>query len=123
VWSPNGALIAFVADLKQGCVPPACRRVGLLIRADENRDPFYLNPPEGHSIGLPRWTQDGRLLVNIYNDDPANGTVYIYDTSGRGQVATGEYILGSSHTGQRWHPWLPGKVWRVDQSRPTGYYD
>lgn len=71
---------------------------------------------------FPRWVQDGRLLVTIYKDDPANGTVYIYDAQGRGQIAQGTYVLSSSQDGQRLSPWLPGKTWTVDPSRPTSYY-
>lgn len=122
VWSPNGALIAFVADRKRDCAPPACGRVGIIVRTDPGREPFYLNPPEGYGMRFPRWVQDGRLLVTIYKDDPANGTVYIYDTAGRGQVAEGTYVLSSSTDGQRQFPWLPGKTWTVGQGGATGYY-
>jgi serine/threonine protein kinase len=122
VWSPNGTLIAFVADLKQNCLPPACGRVGIIVRADPGREPIYLNPPEGYGMRFPRWVQDGRLLVTIYKDDPANGTVYIYDAAGRGQKAEGTYVLSSSFEGQRWFPWQPGKTWTVGQGGPTGYY-
>jgi hypothetical protein len=62
-------------------------------------------------------------MVTIYKDDPANGTPYIYDTSGRGQIASGVYILSSSHEGQKYHPWEPGKTWQVDQREPHRYYD
>lgn len=122
VWSPNGAFIAFVADLKRNCVPPACGRVGIILTTAPGREPFYLNPPEGYGMRFPRWVQDGRLLVTIYKDDPANGTVYIYDAQGRGQIAQGTYVLSSSQDGQRLSPWLPGKTWTVDPSRPTSYY-
>ncbi|MEW5956348.1 MAG: protein kinase [Chloroflexota bacterium] len=120
VWSPNGALFAFVADRKRNCNP--CRTVGIIVRADTARPPFYLSPPEGHNIDLPRWTQDGRLLVTIYRDNADNGTVYEYDTSGRGQPATGTYVLSSSLEGQSWQPWQPGKTWTVNPGNPTGYY-
>lgn len=120
VWSPNGQLIAFVADRKQNCNP--CRRVGIVLRAAQGSQPLYLEPPAGYNIGLPRWTQDGRLLATIYQDNPASGTVYIYDASGRGQPAAGSYLLSSSVEGQKWSPWLPGKSWQVDASRPTSYY-
>ena len=122
VWSPNGALIAFVADRKRDCEFP-CRRVGILVRVDKARGPFYLEPPDGFSMGLPRWTQGGKLLVNIFKGDDASGTVYMYDPSGRGQVASGEIVLSSSHDGQKQTPWLPGKSWRVDQSQPESYYN
>lgn len=122
VWSPNGALIAFVADRKRDCSPPACGRVGIIVTSDPGKEPIYLNPPAGHGIRLPRWTQDGRLLVTIHQSDLDTGTVYVYDAGGRGQVAQGNYLLSSSVEGQKWSPWLPGKNWTVDPSRPTSYY-
>jgi Tol biopolymer transport system component len=121
VWSPSGRYLAFVADLKQNCGP--CRRVAFLIPSlDHKPETVLLEPPEGMAIGLPRWTQDGRLLVTIYKDDPGGGQTYIYDTSGRGQPASGAYILSSSLEGQKWWPWLPGRNWKVGQGRPDSYY-
>jgi hypothetical protein len=119
VWSPNGRYIAFVADRKQNCSP--CRLVGIVVRATE--EIFYLEPPSGQAMGLPRWTQAGQLMVNIYSSDPASGTSYVYDATGRGQVAVGAYVLSSSHEGQKWFPWKPGKSWQVDLAQPHGYYD
>lgn len=72
---------------------------------------------------LPRWTQDGQLLVTIHQGDLETGTVYIYDAGGRGQVAGGTFLLSSSAEGQQWSPWLSGKSWTVDPNRPTSYYD
>jgi hypothetical protein len=97
--------------------------VGIVVLADPGREPTYLNPPEGYGMRFPRWTQDGRLLVTVYKDDPANGTVYVYNASGRGQVAEGNYLLSSNTEGQKWYPWLPGKSWTVEPSRPTSYYN
>lgn len=118
VWSPNGQLIAFVVDRKQGCLQ--CRRVGVIVRASGSI--FYLDPPEGKNLGLPRWTLDGRLLVTIYQDDPASGTAYVFNANGQGQVASGSYILSSSLEGQKWWPWLPGKSWRVGEGAANSYY-
>jgi hypothetical protein len=121
VWSPEGRYFAFVADRKKDCFP-ACRRVGIAIRSTQTL--FFLEPPAGQSMGLPRWTQAGRLLVTIYRDDPANGTTYIYETTGQGQpVGPGSYELSSNYTGQMWFPWLPGRTWPADPSQPHRYYD
>ena len=119
VWSPNGILIAFTAREIE-CVLPGCELVGIILTSDPGRAPIYLNPPDGYGMRLPRWTQDGRLLVTIHQGDL--DTVYIYDAGGRGQVAEGTFLLSSSAEGQQWSPWLPGKSWTVDQSRPTNYY-
>ena len=119
VWAPNGQNFAFVADRKRNCFP--CRLVGIANLA--TRQIFWLEPPAGQAIGLPRWTQDGRLLVTIYRDDPASGTTFIYDKLGRGQAATGVYVLSSSHAGQHVYPWLPGKTWQVDPREPHRYYE
>ena len=106
-----------MADRKQNCNP--CRRVGIVIRAAPGSEPLYLEPSAGYNIGLPRWPQDGRLLAAIYQNNPDSGTVYIYDASGRGQPASGSYLLSSSLEGQKWSPWLPGKRWRVEAGHPT----
>jgi hypothetical protein len=118
VWSPDGRYIAFIADRKQSCGP--CRVVGLVRLSD--RWLHYLEAPPGQTTDLPRWTQDGRLLVTVYTGDPASGTPYVYDTSGRGQVASGSYVLSSSHEGQRWFPWQPGKTWQTGSGSLTSYY-
>jgi hypothetical protein len=63
-------------------------------------------------------------LVNVYPGEPADGVAYIYDISGRGQVATGVYVLSSGLDGQRWLPWRPGRIWRAGVSeRPDSYYN
>ena len=119
VWSPDGQYLAFVADRLVDC--QYCRQVGLVRLSDG--DVSFLDPPPSSSLDLPRWTQDGRLLVTSFSDNLAEGAAYIYDTSGQGQPATGTYLLSSSHDGQKWSPWLPGTVWQVDRSaRPDSYY-
>ncbi len=119
VWSPDGKHIAFVAEyLEPSCKP--CRSVGLVRPSDGSV--FWLQTPDKMDSDAPRWTQDGRLLVNVYPGEPADGVAYIYDISGRGQVATGVYVLGSSLDGQRWLPWRPGRIWRAGVSeRPDTY--
>jgi Tol biopolymer transport system component len=119
VWSPDGSTIAFVVDYKQGC--PPCRAVGLVHLA--SGQVRYLEGPANQATDLPRWTGDNHLLVTVHNGEPANGVVYIYNTSGGGVIASSSYILSSSHEGQKWFPWLPGKTWQVGQGQPTSYYD
>ncbi len=113
VWSPDGQYLAFVAKRLQGCTS-SCGTVGLVRLGDGVVT--LLKPPPGLNLDLPRWTQDGRILVN------AQGTVYVYDTSGQSQAATGSYLLSSSHDGQKWFPWQPGKNWPLDPSRPVDSY-
>jgi Tol biopolymer transport system component len=113
VWSPDGQYLAFVAKRLQGCTS-SCGTVGLVRLGDGAVT--LLKPPSGLNLDLPRWTQDGRILVN------AQGTVYVYDTSGQSQPATGSYLLSSSHDGQKWFPWQPGKNWPLDPSRPVDSY-
>jgi SH3-like domain-containing protein len=119
VWSPDGRYLAFVANRLQNCDP--CGTVGLVRLSDGALTLF--DPPPGLGLDLPRWTEDGRLLVNAHPGDPAQGTVYVYDTSGQGQVAAGNYLLSSSHDGQKWFPWQPGKTWQVGPAaRADSYY-
>jgi len=119
VWSPDGRYLAFVANRLQNCDP--CGTVGLVRLSDGALTLF--DPPPGLGLDLPRWTEDGRLLVNAHLGDPAQGTVYVYDTSGQGQVAAGNYLLSSSHDGQKWFPWQPGKTWQVGPAaRADSYY-
>ena len=122
VWSPDGDRIAFSADHKTEC-SPSCQRVGL-VTLSENTVKF-LDPPSGLVIEAPRWTQDGRLLVNAHPGEPADGVAYIYDVeTGKGVEAKGSYILSSSQNGQKWDPWLPGKFWRAGLTeRPDSYYN
>ena len=58
--------------------------------------------------------QDGRLLVNVHPDEPARGTMYVYDTLGRGEPASGVYLLSSSHDAQKWLVWQAGVSERPD---------
>lgn len=120
VWSPDGKYLAFLIDYKKrNCKP--CRSVGLVRLEDDTI--FFLETPNNLDGDAPRWTQDGRLLVNVHPTEPADGTTYIYDTSGRGQVASGVYVLSSSHDGQKWLPWRPGRTWQAGVSeRPDTYY-
>ncbi len=118
VWSPDGQYLAFVANQLQDCDP--CRRVGLIRIGDGAIT--YLEPPAGMKIDLPRWTQAGDLLVTAYLDQPAGGTVYLYETSGQSRIAAGSYLLSSSHDGQKWSPWLPGKSWSAGQEETADSY-
>jgi hypothetical protein len=119
VWSPDGRYLAFMADRVQNGVP--ARLVGVVRLAD--RHLYYLEPPAGQVTDLPRWTDNGRLLVTIHSGDPKTGTVFVYDESGIGIAASGSYNLSTSHQGQKWSPWLPGRTWQAGQSRPDSYYD
>lgn len=118
VWSPTGEYLAFTANHTGVC--KACRMVGLVRLGDGAIS--YLEPPAGLGLDLPRWTQDGRLLVTAHPGELAHGTVYIYETTGQGQAATGSYILSSSHDGQKWFPWLPGTSWQLDAAAPVDSY-
>jgi hypothetical protein len=119
VWSPDGKYLAVVANRLQNCTPP-CRTVGLIRMGDG--DVSWLDPPSSLALDRPRWTQDGRLLVTAYAGSLAQGTAYVYDASGQGQVAAGSFLLSSSHDGQKWFPWQPGNLWQVDPSRPVDSY-
>jgi len=119
VWSPDGQYLAFVAENLQ--TQQIYRQVGLVRLGDGAIT--YFEPPAGMNIDMPRWTQDGRLLVNIHPGDPDHGTVYVYTTAGQSEVAAGVYLLSASHSGQKWFPWQPGRAWQVDPAQPTGYYD
>ncbi len=118
VWSPDGQLIAFVADYKT----MLCRMAGIAVPT-HNTYRLLDECAAGISLGAPRWTQDGRLLVNRYPGEPADGVTYVYNQSGQGQPAVGSYVLSSSHEGQKWFPWQPGRTWQVGSSdRPDSYY-
>jgi hypothetical protein len=118
VWSPDGKYMALVVEKKE-CVP--CRSVALIHLAKNSLS--YLQAPDNLSSDTPRWTQDGRLVVNVHPGEPADGTAYIYHISGRGQVASGTFLLSSSHDGQKWLPWRPGRTWRAGfTQRPDTYY-
>jgi hypothetical protein len=120
VWSPDGNYIAFSVEFKDvNC--KSCRSVAL-INIPES-EIFFLETPDDMDSAGPRWTQDGRLLVNVFPGEPADGQTYIYDVSGWGIPASGLYVLSSSHEGQRYLPWHPGRVWQANVSeRPDTYY-
>ncbi len=118
VWSPDGRYLAFVANQINGC--QYCRRVGLVRLGDGQIT--YLEPPSSAGLDLPRWTQDGRLLVTAHAGQPEQGAVYVYDTSGQGQIASGRFSLSSSHNGQKWFPWQPGKVWETTSAAGVASY-
>jgi hypothetical protein len=118
VWSPDGRYLAVVINRLQNCDP--CRTVGLVQLSDGALTLF--NPPPDSALDLPRWTQDGQLLVTAYMTDPAQGVVQMYNTSGQGQAATGSYLLSSSHDGQKWFPWQPGKIWQMGATGQVNSY-
>jgi hypothetical protein len=119
VWSPDGNFLAFRVDyLYPKCRP--CRGVGLVDLSEETL--IFLETPDQLDCDGPRWTQDGRLLVNVHPGEPAKGTTYAYDRWGQGEPASGVYLLSSSHDGQKWLPWRPGRVWQAGVSeRPDTY--
>jgi hypothetical protein len=119
VWSPDGRYLAFIADQIGGCQP--CRIVGLVRTSDGSIS--YLPPPPESGLDRPRWTQDGRLLVTAFRQQLTDGRVFVYDTSGQGQLAEGVYVLSSSHDGQKWFPWLPGRIWQVNEGVDDYYRD
>ncbi len=122
VWSPDGQYIAFVADRLYDYDCTLCRVVGLVNVG--NGAISYLNPPADAAMGLPRWTQDGQLLVTVYWTEQTEGSVYVYNTLGQDQLATGSYVLSSNHNGQKWHPWQSGKTWQADGvAGNSSYYD
>lgn len=127
VWSPNGEYIAFVIDYKGTrawdgtikCKP--CRAVALYQL--ETKAMTVLTTPDKLDAEAPRWTQDGQLLVLVHPQEPADGVAYLYNTAGQGQIATGTFLLSASKDGQKWHPWLPGRIWQAEVSeRADSYY-
>lgn len=119
VWSPDGDYLAFVVGYKVKYCKP-CEGVVVLRLADGKIT--YLEHPGDLDLDAPRWTQDGRLLVNAHPGEPASGMTYEYSLSGKGQPAQGAYVLSASHEGQKWYPWLPGKTWLVGSfERPDSY--
>ena len=122
VWSPDGKYIAFVVGFKQHRYCRPCRAVGLLNLAEKSIT--YLTPPEEHlDTDMPRWTQDGRLLINAHPGEPADGIAYVYNLYGENQKAEGVYVLSASHEGQKWFPWQPGRVWRAGVSERADSYN
>jgi len=117
VWSPDGQYLAVVVE-KLNC--KTCRSVVLVRIADASL--FFLQTPNNLTGDEPRWTQDGRLLINVHPGEPAQGTTYVYDLEGKGQVAAGTFALSSSHEGQQWFPWRPGRTWQAGVAeRPDAY--
>lgn len=122
VWSPDGKYIAFVVGFKQRRYCRPCRAVGLLNLAD--RSITYLTPPEEKmDTDMPRWTQDGRLLINVHPGEPADGVAYVYNIYGESQKAEGVYVLSASQEGQKWLPWRPGRVWQAGVSERADSYN
>jgi hypothetical protein len=119
-WSPDGQYLAFVVGYKTPKCRP-CRSVGLLKLSDETIT--FLQAPDNLDTDMPRWTLDGRLLINVHPGEPADGVAYVYDTSGNGLLASGSYQLSSSNEGQKWFPWRPGKTWQVGSSERADSYN
>jgi hypothetical protein len=121
VWSPDGRYIAFGIGFKHKYCRP-CRAVAILNPATETIT--LLDPPETHlDTDMPRWLQDGRLMINAHPGEPADGVAYVYDISGKFQPASGVYILSASHEGQKWFPWRPGRTWRAGVSERADSYN
>lgn len=120
VWSPDGKYLAFVIGFKHKYCKP-CRAVALLRMPDGVIK--LLEPPGDMDTDMPRWTQDGRLLINVHPGEPADGVAYVYNIYGEKEPATGTYYLSSSHEGQKWYPWLPGRVWRAGVSERADSYN
>jgi hypothetical protein len=121
VWSPDGEFLAFEVGYKQRYCQ-ICRGVGLLRLTDGAI--IYLEHPPGLDLSAPRWTLDGRLLVNAHPGEPASGAAYVFDRSGKGgQPASGTYLLSASHEGQRWYPWRPGKTWLAGSTERADSYN
>lgn len=118
-WSPDGRYIAFDMGFKTNCKP--CRSVAIIDTAEETMR--LLVGPNSLDLSAPRWTLDGHLLVNAHPGEPADGVAYLYDTAGQGQPAEGGYELSTSHYGQQWYPWLPGKSWRVGETVRADSYN
>jgi hypothetical protein len=121
VWSPDGEYLAFVVHYKAARCRP-CRSVALAHLAEGTLS--YLTTQDKLNTEAPRWTQDGRLLVNAHPGEPADGITYVFDTSGRGEPAEAVYELSASHDGQKWLPWRPGRVWKAGVTeRPDAFYN
>ncbi len=118
VWSPDGQYLAVVVE-KLNC--KTCRSIVLIRISDASL--FFLQTPNNLTGDEPRWTQDGRLLINVYPVDPAQGKAYVYDLEGKGQVAAGTFALSSSHEGQMWFPWRPGRTWQAGVTERADAYN
>lgn len=120
VWSPDGDYLALEVGYKQKYCKP-CSGVIVLRLADGKIT--QLEHPGELDLGAPRWTQDGRLLVNAFPIEPADGIAYEYSLSGKGVPAQGAYVLSANHEGQRWFPWRPGKTWLVGSYERADSYN
>ncbi len=120
VWSPDGQHLAFLMGFKQKYCKP-CRAVVIVNMLDNTM--MFLEPPGDMDTDSPRWTQDGRLLVNAHPGESADGVAYVYNIYGESQIAEGTYYLSSSHEGQKSYPWLPGRVWRAGVSERADSYN
>ncbi|MEM7028143.1 MAG: SH3 domain-containing protein, partial [Chloroflexota bacterium] len=119
VWSPSGEHIAF--SVEHTCPPTPCTSVGMFVMATEEF--FLFKTVDNMDASAPRWTQKGKLLVNVHPSEPASGIVYLYDISGRGLKADGMYQLSTSHEGQKWYPWHPGRSFQIGISeRPDSFW-
>jgi hypothetical protein len=123
VWSPDGQYIAFDVGFKHQRYCRPCQAVALLHLPDGTVT--YLEPPEEDlDTSMPRWLEDGRLMVNAHPlGEPADGVAYVYDLYGNFQEAEGIYLLSSSHQGQKWSPWLPGRTWRAGVTERADSYN
>ena len=67
-----------------------------------------------------RWTY---RLAPVILPVPGDRTVrHRQLIGGEGQIAAGRYLLSSSHDGQKWFPWLPGKSWATDGAEGVSSY-
>jgi Tol biopolymer transport system component len=76
VWSPSGEYLAFTVGYKNPKCRP-CVSTVLLHLADGEMT--FLQAPDNLHTDAPRWTQEGRLLVNVHPGEPAQGTAYVYN--------------------------------------------
>ncbi len=120
VWSPDGDYLALVVEFKESDCNP-CEGVVIIRLADGKIT--TLENPDNLDLNAPRWTQDGRILANAHPGEPADGIAYVFDLSGKGQLAQGAYILSASHEEQKWFPWHPGKTWLVGSSERADSYN
>jgi SH3-like domain-containing protein len=120
VWSSDGDYLALAVGYKEKYCNP-CEGVAVIRLADAQIT--YLEHPGELNLTAPRWTQDGRIVVNAHGGEPASGITYVYNVAGRGQLAQGAYVLSASHEGQKWYPWRPGKTWLVGTSERADSYN
>jgi len=121
IWSPDGRYIAFVVGFKTKYCKP-CRAVAIINMAQETIT--LLEPPRPDlETDMPRWLQDGRLMINAHPGEPADGVAYVYDLFGNFEPASETYVLSSSHEGQQWYPWLPGRIWQAGVTERADSYN